>query len=301
MIDFTGGPRTKGDGSNTTTRQTTVPTYDTDFDIDPFADTDPKFAGKVRRLAATFRELNLEVPEQLLNGPVTSPGAVNGMIVEHAPTAREDHLDKAARALANGEDPTEHLIRHNAWSDANQGELKARVFNLQRQNMIDLLHQHADSITEQIRAALFTPSIRALKDLLKANPGKQWDLETAVSTGDYIHAATIKDNQKHAATLARAVEIRAGLYNEQAFTTDAALATTPGLSAKVGKPQPDSLNWWMSLLTNGIEPHFPTAAEWHALNTDKEFTEHRDEIARRKAEQQPEVKSVAPATQRRIL
>lgn len=81
--------------------------------------------------------------------------------------------------------------------------------------------------------------------------------------------------------MATAYEARRKLYNDDAFTTEAAWVTEPGLTSK---PDPANLQWWMTLLENGHEAHYPTGAEWQRLDSSEAFTEHRQQQAQRKAD-----------------
>lgn len=240
-----------------------------------------RFAAYVKDTVSPLEKLAIELPSEITAKPLASPNGVVQILKEQVPEAFEDHIGNAARALLEGKNPSEHLTLHNAWSLDNRALLQRRVFELEIEVWFDNLNKHAENFIEQIRDKIVNPALDALDQLLALHPGKQWNLNQAVKECDFLHAAVIKEAESHASKLATAYEARRKLYNEDAFTTDAAWVTEPGLTSK---PDPASLQWWMTLLEAGHEPHYPTGAEWQHLDNSEAFTEHRQQQAQRKAD-----------------
>ncbi|MCS3492416.1 hypothetical protein M2368_001419 [Arthrobacter sp. JUb119] len=277
MLDFT--------GKTNTTPTTNAPSKGRTMNNYPIQDSSiepreyAKFGNQLRRLAKTLDSANLNIPESLTQGPMSYEQQANQLVTELAQSSTENHLDKAAEATLNGEDPTPHLLNAAAW-DRRLG-LNKRILELSRAKYVEQVNDNADNITEQLRKNDFTPAIRRLKTLLTKHPDKPWNLDLAVSSGDYAHAAIIKDNQDIADTLHEAITIRGLIYNDEAFTTPAAYITKPGYKGKV---QTADLNWWATIINAGYTPHLPTANEWEALEQSEPFTKHREAEAKKIAE-----------------
>ncbi|MGP5049110.1 hypothetical protein [Glutamicibacter ardleyensis] len=243
----------------------------------------------LRKISQTLKKHNFDVPKILLNGLTATITDAKNRVNEQSAENYGQHLDKAALAVINGEDPEEHLMRHVAWSQA--GELVQRVEELSRANFIQAVNDNADNITRQIEEKLFFPALAELSKLIQAHPGKQWNIDIAVNAEDYQHAETIKKHAHIAETLHAACELRGMLYNEEAFTDSAAYMTMPGF---VGTIRTDSIQWWVTVLDQGHSLYFPTASEWHKATHGQEFTEHREAEAKALAELNAEAEAEKP-------
>ncbi|GGJ72855.1 hypothetical protein [Glutamicibacter ardleyensis] len=244
----------------------------------------------LRNISRALNKHNLDAPQVLLNGLIATVTDAKKRASELGAENHGQHLDNAAQAVINGEDPEEHLMRYVAWGQTYHA-LPQRIEELSRSNFIQAVNDNADNITRQIGDKLFFPALAELSKLIQAHPGKQWNIDIAVNAEDYQHAETIKKHAYIAETLHAACELRGMLYNEETFTDSAAYMTLPGF---VGTIRTDSLQWWATVLGQGHSLWFPTATDWHKATHGQEYTEHREAEAKALAELNSEAEAEKP-------
>ncbi|MGO2081646.1 hypothetical protein ACTXM3_15710 [Glutamicibacter arilaitensis] len=252
----------------------------------------PKRFRNIGRLLNTY---NLDAPKELLVGLIATLTEAKKHVDSLVAEIHGQGLDAAAHAVLNGENPEEHLMRFVAWNQT-IGGLQQRVEALARENFLQLVNDNADNLTHQIGEKLFFPTLAELTALIEEHPGKQWNLDVAVSSKDFAHAALIESNAHIAMKLHDACQLRALLYTHDAFTDEAAYMAEPGFKGAIAT---DSLQWWATVLDQGLTIWFPTANSWHKATHSEEFTEHRkaeaEALAELNAEAEAELGADKPA------
>ncbi|MGG5753176.1 hypothetical protein ACQ3I4_11205 [Zafaria sp. Z1313] len=230
-----------------------------------------------RQVATLIRRLKLTgLPAEVTAGPATirpheGHERVNSIV------QRRDHLDDAADAVLRGEDPTDHMILAAAWS-FHEG-LAQRVQQRSQDGYIDTINANADAILTAVKQQVFNPTIEKLRGLADKHPDVTWNLDTALGIEDYEQAQRIKALRPTIQRLVWADELRR-LIHPDAYEGDAAWTNTPGLIPDVPDPEDlASAGWWMSLILDGHEPVYDTAAEWWARDHSERFTEFREAAA----------------------
>ncbi|WP_138417974.1 hypothetical protein [Sinomonas gamaensis] len=233
------------------------------------------------KLASTLRSLQLDLPKQILAGPV---GARGSKSIEAVVEIR-DHLEDAAQAVIRGEDPTQHLILHAAW--AHRDDLQWRLEDSGILAYIDHVNDSADEVIREIREQVFNPALDELEELYEAHPNALWDEELAASAGDYAQAQRARDAKPTATRLSLAIKARE-LLHPGAFDDEAAWATEPG-ALRRGEPEPASVRWWMHLIALGLDLDYPTVGEWEQRRDSEGFRQSEPTIFARSLTEHPEL------------
>ncbi|BCT76936.1 hypothetical protein SCMU_27780 [Sinomonas cyclohexanicum] len=219
------------------------------------------------QIARILRVLGVEgLPAGILEGPATAHRG-NAADMVNAVHQHVDHLEAAAQAVLRGEDPTEHLVLHAAWS--NFPALIQRIDEGSRDGYMALLNTHADLILRAVREQIFEPALDELQGLVDEHPEIVWDEMSAAMSGDYKAAVLIRDAQPLAARLAQAVELREKLH-PRAFDDEAAWALEPGALNR-SDPEPGKLTFWVGILGAGLTPDYPTIREWEERRDSEQF------------------------------